>query len=318
MEILFVIEVRPNNKALVVGRLTRTDSFIEYKPTASAMQSRSMWVAYKYKEENLPMPISQRIFSPYNQGIKNLLHKIQLTEYDEWEVLKRTKGISLKDSIKFINRKTLENQFCERIEVKAGSPRIRINSDAVKRATKIAEENSEVFTSILIKTTMLSQMVKGVTVNEDIMRLSNNLRQAGVSPSILDQFKNISDKFFKLPNSLVEMHEATRRITEESGILKSFRSISDQINDVTSLLKNDALHIVENDLIRKSRLALPAVEQVNKFMESQQRINRQLEVFKKAHKMAQYHLPQSKFTELKNAKELDIVKHSKVVKAKRK
>ncbi|MNW55816.1 hypothetical protein D3C74_335010 [compost metagenome] len=122
MDILYVIEITGTKYAILLGRFTKHSSFYEYRPCSSAKLSNMVWTWFAMTDSNIPKPISIRIWNPSNLATDNFLQEIGLSEYDEWEVLKRTEGKDIRDNIRFVDRDTIRNVFGSNLIARPGRP----------------------------------------------------------------------------------------------------------------------------------------------------------------------------------------------------
>jgi len=91
MEALYVTEKTAAVGRVVLGKLTKDGPTYIYEPAKEAKYSTFEWTKQPFVSTLLPVFVAQRIMTPYNTNIGAHLEKLGLQEYDEWEVLKRTK-----------------------------------------------------------------------------------------------------------------------------------------------------------------------------------------------------------------------------------
>lgn len=98
-DILYVVNMEDN---VLVATIERTkESMYVYTP-CNLDYTETLRPLDSYESETLPPMASRRLFPKSRPDIKFLLSHWDMEEYDEWELLKRTKGKLLTDSMLYL------------------------------------------------------------------------------------------------------------------------------------------------------------------------------------------------------------------------
>jgi len=107
METLYVVEkIEIVGKALL-GELTQSNGLYTYKPLELSKYSTFPWTRTGFVSESLPAFVTQRVMTPYNAWVEKRMESLGLHEYNEWEILKKTKGTSPRDTLQFLTNQEL-------------------------------------------------------------------------------------------------------------------------------------------------------------------------------------------------------------------
>jgi hypothetical protein len=111
VEKLYVVECMDDNNPTVLGALEKQEDIFVYTPTENAKTSVFKWTLEPFTKKHLPPYINLRIPGPHKISLPKILKKYGLNNYDEWELLKATRGFSAKDSLTFEYNVGLEEIF---------------------------------------------------------------------------------------------------------------------------------------------------------------------------------------------------------------
>jgi hypothetical protein len=107
MEQLFLVEMKENEAPHVLGRLINGQEKFKYIPLRNNKKSAYRWAAKAFEDKQLPLFLTQRVFSQHNLALPKFLKGIGLENYDVWEILKRSKGGTPGDNLKFVTENEL-------------------------------------------------------------------------------------------------------------------------------------------------------------------------------------------------------------------
>lgn len=94
-------------KVTVVGVLEKEGDNYRYTPH-NLTEDTIPRVKIPVNMRRLPDNAERRLYSPNRPDIKEILQKYGMTEYDSWELLKRTKGRLMTDNMQYISKEEME------------------------------------------------------------------------------------------------------------------------------------------------------------------------------------------------------------------
>jgi len=202
---LYVVERVEDKKPTVLGALEKQENAFVYTPTEHAQSSVFKWTLEPFSKKNLPSYIRLRIPGPHKVSLPKILGKYGLKDYDEWELLKATRGFSAKDSLTFEYNQRLEEMFM-----------------SVKSITEVPHDDRN-FTSVA------RNYKKVYSRNAMLRKLNKSLYPSVYKPSSPAQEIMISDQTFKVAS------EVLRRSGAE--LISATKNINDVLNRHNTIIK---------------------------------------------------------------------------------
>jgi hypothetical protein len=244
VETLLVVDELDGNPE-VLGELSKEGDTVEYTPTGTGRRSLFVWTAQPVVSTGLPVFIKNRIVARHNRGVDKFLHNIGLDVYDEWEILKRTNGVSPRDDLKFMTEDLL-------IEW----------SDYDVSAIKEIQKTTAAFRE-LFKTTAMEILGRYPQFPNDTLKgvagaiedLTGAIRElSGVGRDVRDAMENINDIFeelrenFTLPSisaihrdSILKNLGVSRSITESLRLSKNLMHNHSEYLNISAEYRNQQL-----------------------------------------------------------------------------
>ncbi|MGO4119087.1 hypothetical protein ACEQ6C_38500, partial [Rhizobium ruizarguesonis] len=109
-EILYIVDIAENgSKFTVIATLTKEADHYIYTPYNLDTDTVSrFYPKVVIKSKGMPAMAERRLYSKNRPDIKEILARYGLKSYDKWELLKRTRGRLLTDTIQYISKEEIE------------------------------------------------------------------------------------------------------------------------------------------------------------------------------------------------------------------